>query len=495
MTNILKALRIPILLALAAGVVYAHVGSPDVYLDTKAGPYQLFISVQPPPVIPGIAQLQVRSEWAGVTEIRATPLGMTGPSAQHAPIPEMLHASKDDAQFFTGALWLMESGSLQIRLLVNGRHGQSVVSIPLPAVAQRTTRMQSKLGLLLLGLMGFLVFGLVAISGAAVREAQLDENSAPTKASVRKSRFVMAAVFASLVFVIWLGNSWWNSEARNYSRQIYKPLQMQAALQQGHLLALTLSDPGRFTWRKVDDFIPDHDHLMHLYLVRWPAMDLIFHLHPQMADAGLFRLDLPTLPAGSYKLYADVVHEDGFPETMTAQMDLPTIAGRALAGDDAEGASTPISQGAGTTTSFTLPDGYKMTWFRENGALQAKHPELFRFRLLTPAGTAPADMAFYMGMLGHAAFVKSDGSVFAHIHPNGSVAMSAFMMAQAQNQANADSGTMPGMSMPGITQGQAALANEVPFPYGFPTAGHYRIFVQMKHGSVVETGIFDAQVN
>ena len=104
-------------------------------------------------------------------------------------------------------------------------------------------------------------------------------------------------------------------------------------------------------------------------------------------------------------------------------------------------------------------------------------------------------MAFYMGMLGHAAFVKSDGSVFAHIHPNGSVAMSAFMMAQAQNQANTDSGPTPGMSMPGMTQRQGALPDEVSFPYGFPTAGHYRIFVQMKHGSVVETGTFDAQVN
>jgi hypothetical protein len=35
----------------------------------------------------------------------------------------------------------------------------------------------------------------------------------------------------------------------------------------------------------------------------------------------------------------------------------------------------------------------------------------------------------------------------------------------------------------------------VSFPYGFPTAGHYRIFVQMKHGGTVETGAFDAQVN
>jgi len=34
----------------------------------------------------------------------------------------------------------------------------------------------------------------------------------------------------------------------------------------------------------------------------------------------------------------------------------------------------------------------------------------------------------------------------------------------------------------------------VEFPYGFPSAGRYRIFVQMKHAGVVETGVFDVDV-
>jgi len=37
-------------------------------------------------------------------------------------------------------------------------------------------------------------------------------------------------------------------------------------------------------------------------------------------------------------------------------------------------------------------------------------------------------------------------------------------------------------------------ASEVSFPFGFPSAGRYRIFVQMKHGGVIETGAFDLQV-
>ncbi len=38
------------------------------------------------------------------------------------------------------------------------------------------------------------------------------------------------------------------------------------------------------------------------------------------------------------------------------------------------------------------------------------------------------------------------------------------------------------------------ISNTVEFPYGFPSSGRYRIFVQMKHGTTVETGAFDVMV-
>ncbi len=100
----------------------------------------------------------------------------------------------------------------------------------------------------------------------------------------------------------------------------------------------------------------------------------------------------------------------------------------------------------------------------------------------------------YMGMAGHAAFVKTDGTVFAHVHPEGSAAMAAVMLANpAPKDAMPDMPSMTGMSHPpGITEDPDA--NAVSFPYGFPTSGHYRIFVQMKHNTTVETGVFDANV-
>jgi hypothetical protein len=58
------------------------------------------------------------------------------------------------------------------------------------------------------------------------------------------------------------------------------------------------------------------------------------------------------------------------------------------------------------------------------------------------------------------------------------------------------SASMAGMNksadMSGMNMGEGSLPNVVSFPYGFPSAGAYRIFVQMKHGATVETGIFDA---
>jgi hypothetical protein len=146
-------------------------------------------------------------------------------------------------------------------------------------------------------------------------------------------------------------------------------------------------------------------------------------------------------------------------------------------------------------TVFTLQDGYRMAWLRP-ATLTAKQPMLFRFRLETPAGSAPPDMAFYMGMLGHAAFVKTDGTVFAHIHPAGSVSIAALMMAQQSDTARQKT-DITGTNMEGMNHSAApdhALPNEVSFPYGFPSAGRYRLFVQMKHGETVETGVFDADV-
>ncbi|MBV8865005.1 MAG: hypothetical protein JO210_06340 [Acidobacteriaceae bacterium] len=490
----------------------AHVGSPDVYLDGNAGPYQLFVTIRPPVVIPGVAELEVRSASSGVTAMRAVPLPMTGPGARFAPVPDRLVASVQDPQRFTGSLWMMAPGSWQVRLSVEGSQGAGSLSIPVPSAALTTKRMQSGLGALLSVLGLFLVGGVVAMAGASVRESRLDPDLAPTPDRIRAGRIAMGVALIAVVAALWVGNRWWDSEATSYGQKVYKPLNMVASLSPAGLLILNVQDPGWFKepdWhslftRSVDDLIPDHGHLMHLYAIRQPGLDVVYHLHPELNGRGTFRLQLPSMPAGTYKLYADIVHANGFPETMVSTLRLSSeLRGRLLAGDDAAGSSSPWNQVADSPKQeFALPDGYRMIWVPvEGGRLRTKQPILFRFRLVKPDGTTPQDMALYMGMLGHAAFVKTDGTAFAHIHPTGSVSMAAFMLAQGQ-QASSQMGEivhsnevpmdMPEMSKPEANGGPVYLPNEVSFPYGLPSPGRYRIFVQMRHGQIVETGVFDA---
>lgn len=496
----MRFLKTALALAILATTAQAHVGSPDIYLDGKAGPYQLFVTVRPPSVIPGVAQLEVRSQSAGVRQIRAIPLPISGPGAQFAPVPDKLKTSPQDAQFFTGSLWMMATGSWEVRLSVDGSQGKGVLSIPVPSAALTTRKMQFGLGALLSLLGIFLIGGVVAMAGAAVREAKVKPGTAPNPEAKRRGKIAMSVAFLVVIAAVWGGNAWWKSEAAAYTNKVYKPLEMSAALDGGGVLTLNLTDPGwlrpipgripLFT-RKIDDFVPDHDHLMHLYAIRQPGLDAVYHLHPELVETGVFKLKLPAMRPGDYKLYADVVHATGFPETLVASISVPVLPGRPLAGDDAAGFAKAWNDSSATNSVFSLSDGYRMEWLRPSD-LRAGEPVLFRFRLTDAAGNAPEDMALYMGMPGHAAFVKTDGTVFAHVHPTGSVSMAAFMLAQ-QSQAGSGSNEM---NMPGMnhTAHTAALPNEVSFPYGFPRPGRYRIFVQMKHGNIIETGIFDADV-
>ena len=494
-------------MALRSIPAHAHVGSPDIYAEGKAGPYRLLVTIRPPQVIPGVAEIEVRAVGEGATaseieSIAITPIPLVGEAAKHPPVADQMKQSASDKTFFTGSLWIMASGSWQVRFAINGATDNGVLSIPVPATSSSTRGMDAGLGVLLSILGALLVAGVVGIVGAAAREAQLAPGAGPTAGGRRRAWVAMAMTLAVMLAAVVGGKSWWDNEAGDYARHVYKPLTMQATVDANQTLHLNIEDPGWLKTRRTDDFVPDHDHLMHLYLIRQPGLDVVFHLHPDQVAPGKFDLALPSIPTGRYRLYADVVHATGFPETLVSELNLPEITGRALAGDDAKGLATPLSAATGACPAnptlgaqFRLPDGYTMVW-NNPSTLPAKTPEVFEFSLLDPAGKPAPDMAFYMGMAGHAAFVKDDGSVFAHVHPSGTVSMAALMMAAAQNQPNAarpDAMTsMPGMSSTNPSPNSAGIPNTVGFPYGFPTAGAYRIFVQMKHGQTIETAAFDA---
>jgi hypothetical protein len=520
--NTVKALAL--LLALAF-VSSAHVGSPDIYLDAQAGPYKLFITIRPPTVIPGVAEIEVRAQSSGVKQLSVVPVPLNKAGTRLAPVPDTLKVSAQDAQDFTGSLWIMTPGSWQVRISANGTGGSGVVAVPVPAYALSTKKMGSGLGAVLLTLTVLLAAGMILIVGASVREGQLQPGVRPESANVRRSYSAMVKASVVVGLVLAFGFWWWSSAERDYRDKIYKPLNMTASLN-GNELILRLSDPGWLRLpgqklqrlsptvfvRTIDDLVPDHNHLMHLYAIREPGLDEVYHLHPQQASAGVFRLDLPSMKAGSYRLYADIVHANGFPETPVGRVTIPEgFTGRPLVGDDASGSATPWQNASVSDTSFRLPDGYTMQWLKPAAPIRSRQGNIFRFRLLDVSGQPAGNMRYYMGMLGHAAFVKTDGTRFAHIHPTGSVSMASFMLAENQLSAGKkpagemaiDGMDMSGMDMPGMDMSAihsggkistAGLPNEVTFPYGFPATGRYRIFVQMKHDETVETGAFDVDV-
>jgi hypothetical protein len=474
-----------ILISVFACALSAHVGSPDIYFDGSAGPYRLAVTIRTPQVIPGVAEIEIRSETPGVRHLEVVPIPISGPAAKLAPTPDVMQQSKDDPQYFTGTLWIMRAGSWRVRINAAGDSGPGELSVPVPALSMRILRMQSNMGMILLPLLAVLVIGLVSIVGAGVREAQLGPGEVIDARRRRRGRIVMAATGALILTVLWFGNRWWDSEASFYQRIVFKPLNFSAQLEPGDKLRLRISDPGWLN-RKLDDFIPDHNHLMHMYVIAVPGMERVWHLHPEQTDPGVFLQQLPPMPAGRYKLFGDLVHESGLPETVVTEVTLPAIAGKPLAGDDAGGQGPAIAQADFSRAVSPLSGGARMVWERDAAPLRTKKLNWFRFRVDDASGKPAEDMEMYMGMPGHAAFVRTDMTVFAHVHPSGSVPMAALALTQPAQ------GMDPQMHAMHMAHGAPAV---VSFPYGFPQPGNYRIFVQVKRAGKVETGIFDAKVD
>ena len=75
-------------LLLAAASAFAHVGSPDVFYEGQAGPYHLLVTIRTPTVIPGVAEIEVRTSANDVDVVHIVPTPLTGPGAKFAPVPD-----------------------------------------------------------------------------------------------------------------------------------------------------------------------------------------------------------------------------------------------------------------------------------------------------------------------------------------------------------------------------------------------------------------------
>ena len=477
----------------ASLVSMAHVGSPDTFFSGAAGPYPVRVSVRLPGVIPGRAQVTVRLPHAQRADdyrvgIRA---GQWNVGLKGAPPAEIATPVPGDPTLFAAEIWFMTASSYQMAVDVEGPNGAGTAMVPVMAIATAERPMPAWLGGVLVGLGLLLTAGLLTLIGAAVRESVLPPGEEPDGKRRRRARWATAGAAIGVTLILWGGGAWWDAEAEAYRLFTrYRPFATTASViagDSGPALSLGIRDQ-RWNGRpsvlsRYNALMPDHGKLMHLFLVREEGLSAFAHLHPvaRSGEALDFVVALPPLPQGRYRVYGDIVHESGYAQTLVNTIDLPaSTASRVTDPDDSWFAALPpvaLAEG-GAGGIVDLEDGTRVVWAKPPTRMVAGKETVIALSL-HDAGGAVLDVEPYMGMAAHVIVSSHDHRVFAHLHPSGSISMAALQKFSDMTNHTAHSETLEG---------------RVDVPYAFPTAGRYRMWVQMKRGGQVRTAAFDVDV-
>ena len=479
----------------------AHVGTSNASFEGMAGPYRIRVIIRTPGVIPGLAQISVRVvDGEGVERITVRPLrGDVG--LEGSPPPDTAQPVSGEPDLYAAELWLMTTGSYSVHVDVSGTQGAGTAFVPVLAVAEQRLDMHPAMEAGLLGVAGLLFVGALTVFGAAVRESVLPPGIAPD--ATRRRRALVSMVVGGLVLglVCWGGWAWWGSVDARYVSRLYKPLNTWSAVSADEpaVLTLTIDDPAWGDESRAR-LIADHGKLMHMFLVKDDDLSAFAHIHPTPADSKSFVTPLPPLPSGDYRIYADIVHESGFAQTLVDTVEVQTRLaanieevsdpepGTALGRDPDDSWAELLPVTESQSAVYELDGGRTVIWEREGESVSDQEATL-RFSVANSDGT-PAQLEPYMGMLSHVAVSRNDGSVFVHLHPSGSINMAAQMRFEREE----GDGTEPMKARMALADaGQPG--NVVAFPFVFPRPGPYRIFVQVKVDGTVETAVFDVDVH
>lgn len=485
----------------------AHIGDQNVFFEGNAGAYPVRIVVRPPGVIPGLAEISVRVETGGVQRVTALPMRWDS-GRQGAPPPDEARLVRGETNLYSAELWFMRGGAQSVEVAVEGGAGAGKVIVPVNAVATRVLDMPPYLGTVLSGLGVLLVLLAVSLIAAAVRESVLPGGALPStkrRWSARGTGLVAAlAIGAVLVF----GKKWWDVEAGDYrNNRLYQPLEAKATIRMengNRVLRLVRSEEPR---GRTGPLVPEHGKLMHLFLVREPGMDVFAHLHPTRVNYKTFETPVPDLPAGDYRIYADVTYETGYSDTLTTTVLLP--------------ATNETNATALATSNLDPDDSWKMGQSFSGGTNAAKYrislaPNLFmdmnmegplienrdtRLRFtVRDVILRPVRVEHFMGMAGHMIVRRDDGAVFTHLHPSGSFSMTAQQLFELRAEGKAPLAVASSKGEPICRipppdpKANSMTHGEIAFPYAFPKPGAYRLWVQVKVKGEVLTGVFDVSV-
>ena len=511
--SLVRRLATTTAVAMVMIVASAHVGSPNVFFTGKAGEYNVDVVVRPPQVVPGLAEITVRiptAQASGVRQVVVRPVfWQTG--TRGSPAGDVAARLEAAEPTWAGNLWLMAGGAYSVYVTVDGALGKGTATVPVGAVAMARLPLGRPLTIVLIVLGLVLIVGMATIVRAAASDGLIPPGQQIASPVARRGRLAAAIALPVLLLALFGGWKWWDATARAYERTLYAPLAVDGAVATLDMdtgttraIRLTITDSA-YRAGRVTRIIPDHGKLMHMFLVREPAMDVFAHLHPGMPDENTFVSGIPNqLPGGRYRVYGDIVHESGFERTLIASVQVPDAPSHASmkvssGSDDAWSIGGERGAFVPPRSSVRLSDGSLLTWSSDGNLLVAGRETRLRFDVTDTAGTL-LPLESYLGMAAHAVVTRDDGSVFIHLHPMGTVSSAAITAFELRERGDT---TPKGRLVLGDTTAQRSVGmqgmsmpptSSFTFPYAFPKPGHYRMWVQVKRNGRILTGTFDADV-
>jgi len=200
---------------------------------------------------------------------------------------------------------------------------------------------------------------------------------------------------------------------------------------------------SEFAFRIVDDegtavttFAQLHERPLHLIVLSRNLVDYL-HLHPTMDASGEWRVDVPSLAPGSYRVFADFQPEGAANLTLGTDITVP-----------GEAPATELPQ----PEAVAIVDDYTVTL----AADPIVGDNELRFSV-ERSGTAVTTEP-YLGAAGHLIAIRTGDLAFLHVHPH------------------------------------TDDASEITFTGDLPTAGTYRLFFDFSHDGVVRTAAFTVVV-
>jgi len=510
---------------------WGHIGSPNVCFEGKAGPFPVRVSIRPPGVVPGLAEINVRVLSGNARRVTALPVYWDA-GREGAPPPDVAEPVRGETNLYSTSLWLMMPGAYSVDVTIEGQQGVGTITVPVDSVATARNTMQPWFTIMLAAIGTLLFLGGIKLFGAAFGEAIMEPGAEFAKRLRWRARFAMVGGTIFWFLLLLIGKGWWDLDDRDYrNNRLYKPVPVNASVrfeQRQPIMRLMIDD-----WTPL---IPDHGKLMHLFMVREPELDAFAHLHPVQVQPKTFDVPLPPLPKGLYTIYADVTRENGSADTLTNSiqisewpdsftqfwqmkgnsdaicssswwLNLRTNLFLAPDPDDAWHVDRPSNDRAAASSPngqqlSRLANDYTMVW-QKDGELLANREASLKFKLLSREELASLEP--YMGMFGHAVVRREDGAVFAHVHPVGTFSMASQQVFLQRESTVEGTGQSRSEKLENITHTIASASHTnhsggtntisaVSFPYEFPRPGPYRIWVQLKSKDRVFTGVFDTEV-